>query len=167
MATHETVSNERFSSEGRARINILDIVIIIVVAALIAGLFFRENIVGLFNAEEMADITYSFEIKGMERAKLSNLAVNVSLTDKESGKDMGRIKLVNAVNAYVTEYTSDGTAVKLKKDGYCDAVVTAVAKGFKSDTGVFLGGELLIVPGQTYTIYTTTATYNVTILSVN
>lgn len=158
---------KELSSEGRARINILDIVIIIVFAALIAGLFFRENIVSLFNTEEMADITYSFEIKGMERTKLSNLAENVRLTDKNSGKDMGRIKLVNAVNSYVTEYISDGSAVKIKKEGYCDAVVTAVAKGFKSDSGVFLGGELLIVPGQTYTIYTATVTYNVTILSVN
>jgi hypothetical protein len=136
MATHETVSNERFSSEGRARINILDIVIIIVVAALIAGLFFRENIVGLFNAEEMADITYSFEIKGMERAKLSNLAVNVSLTDKESGKDMGMIQACQRPSTLCYRVHHDGTAVKLKK------MVTASGgdrcrKGIQSDTAFF------------------------------
>lgn len=164
MAANNTVSKEK---SGRARINILDIVILIVFAALIAGMVFRENIISMFHTEEMADITYSFEIKGMERSKLSTLAENVQLTDKNSGKNMGRIKLTNAVNAYVTEYTNDGSAVKIKRDGYCDAVVTAVAKGFKSDTGVFLEGELLIVPGQTFTIYTSTATYNVTILSVN
>jgi hypothetical protein len=166
MASNETASNVN-SSEGRARINILDIVIIIVFAALIAGLFFRESIVSIFNKDDMADITYAFEIKSMERTRLSDLAENVRLTDKNSGKDMGKIKLVNAVNAYVTEYKNDGSAVKIKKDGYCDAVVTASAKGFKSDTGVFLGGELLIVPGQTFTIYTETTSYNVTILSVN
>lgn len=164
MAANETASNKL---ESRIRFNILDIVIIVVIAALVAGLFFRENIIGMFNTEEMSDITYTFEIEGMERTKLSDLAENVQITDKNSGKDMGRIKLVNAVNSYVTEYKTDGTAVKIKRDGYCDAVVTAVAKGFKSDTGVYLDGELLIVPGQTFTIYTSTVTYTMTILSIN
>jgi hypothetical protein len=87
MASNETASNVN-SSEGRARINILDIVIIIVFAALIAGLFFRESIVSIFNKDDMADITYAFEIKSMERTRLSDLAENVRLTDKNSGKDM-------------------------------------------------------------------------------
>jgi len=165
MASNE-ITNDRLS-EYRTRFNILDVVIIVVIAALIAGLFFRENIVSMFKTEEMSDITYVFEIKGLERTKLSSLTENVRLTYKNSGKDMGRIKLVNAVNSYATEYKADGTAVKIKRDGYCDVVVTAVAKGFKSDTGVYLEGELLIVPGQTFTIYTATATYNVTILAVN
>lgn len=91
------------STESRVRFNILDVIIIIVLVALITGLFFRNNIISMLSKNDMVDITYTFEIKEIDRTRLSYLAQNVLLSEKESGKEMGKISTVSSGAAYTTD----------------------------------------------------------------
>ena len=131
----------------KVRFNIIDVIIVILLLAAIAGTIFRDSINGFMKNEKTEEISYTFE--------------------SESKKEMGRVISVQSKQSYVTEYALDGSIMTLEKAGYNDLIVNAVANGFKSDTGIFTDGNILIVPGKSYQINTKTAVFYMTILSVN
>lgn len=155
------------SSKSRVRFNILDIIIIVILIALIAGLFFRNNIIEMLNTDESTTITYTFEIKELDSSRFSYLKHNTLLTERESGGAMGRVISISSSKSVAKEYAVDGSIVNIEKNGYYDVVVKAAADGFKSDTGIFLNGDLLIAPGMNCEIVTETSVYKATILSVD
>ncbi|HAN20271.1 MAG: hypothetical protein A2Y15_07915 [Clostridiales bacterium GWF2_36_10] len=154
-------------AEKRIRFNILDIIIIVLLIALIAGVLFRNNIEELLNPVKSNEIVYTFGIKQVDSIRLSYLTLDTVISEKDSGASMGRIIKVNSERSKVIEYTIDGKEMLIEKDGLFDVTVKAIAGGFKSDTGVFLNGNILIAPGKTYSIFTSTAVFEITILSVD
>lgn len=164
---HQTEGVKMTASENKNRFNILDIIIIIMLIALITGLFFRNNIKELLNSDKSSEITYVFEIKQLDDVRLSYLKPNTLLSEKDRGSAMGRVASVTSQKSVITEYTADGNVIRIEKDELFDVTVKAVASGFKSDTGVFLNGDVSIIPGKSYSIITSIAVYEITILSVN
>lgn len=155
------------TKDSRARFNILDLTIIILIIALVAGIIFRGTITELLYPDSDLTINYTFEVKNIDSARLSFLTEGTALSHKENGKSMGNIVSSVSNNAYAYENSPNGTVNKIMLPDMYDAKVNVAAKGIKSDTGVFINGELLVTPGMTYTIKTTTAVYEVVILSVD
>ncbi|PKM62541.1 MAG: hypothetical protein CVU97_04890 [Firmicutes bacterium HGW-Firmicutes-21] len=155
------------SAENRVRFNILDVLIVLIIIALIIGVFFRNNIVELLSPDKSVEITYTFELKEVDSTRLSYLTQNTPLASRDSGGSMGRIVSVTPSVSVITEYAVDGSIMHLERSGYYDVTVRAVARGYKSDSGVFLDGEVLIAPGMKQYIITATAVYEAIILSIN
>ncbi|HBR31697.1 MAG TPA: hypothetical protein DD733_06400 [Clostridiales bacterium] len=151
----------------KVRFNIIDVIIVILLLAAIAGTIFRDSINGFMKNEKTEEISYTFEIKQADSDMISGLTQGVIFFESESKKEMGRVISVQSKQSYVTEYALDGSIMTLEKAGYNDLIVNAVANGFKSDTGIFTDGNILIVPGKSYQINTKTAVFYMTILSVN
>lgn len=155
------------STEKRINFNIIDVIIVLLLAALIAGVFFRENISELLSTEQGEQITYTFEIKQVDSDSLACLNQNTQLFERDSGNSLGKIISVYSTPSMVTEVAVDGSILQLEKRGYYDLTIKTIVDGFKSDTGFFADGDILIVPGKTYNINTETAVFIITILSVN
>ena len=153
--------------EKRIRFNLLDIIVIIVIIALTVGVFFRNNIVGLLTTDMNGEITYTFKVRDVDSIRLSYLTPNTVLAERDSGLEMGRVVSVLPEKCIITEFAVDGSVINLEKSGYYDITVRATATGLKSETGTFVNGSILVVPGKTVYIITATAVYEATILSID
>lgn len=153
-------------NKSRVRLNILDIIIMILFISLITGFVFRNRIIEMFDTENYVDINYTFEVKELDSTRFSYLSRNVVLKDVKSGIEIGKIASVSGNTAIIDEYTINGNIIKTERIGYYDTYVEATAKGIKSDTGIFIDGEFLIAPGMSLMISTDTSVYKATILSI-
>ncbi len=143
--------------ENKPRLNVMDALIILIIAAVIAaGVYFVAGMGGGTEVGEVADMTAEYKIQFVER----EMAVAQQFVDaKESGETVwvGEKERAEAVIADVvvaparkqTPNADDETVVLAEIPGLYDVTVTLQSKGAETDTEVIAGGRAMHVGEET------------------
>lgn len=149
---------------GKKRINLLDVVIVLVVIAAVAAFFLRGRIQALFKEEANNIITYSYVVTDVEEDTAAFLQAGETLFD-ESGKELGEVLSAVCSDATDAELLPDGRAVEVK-NGKTEISGAVSAKGYEANGFVYLEGGILLIPGGTLTVYTVDAVFTLQITDV-
>ncbi|MBQ8696889.1 MAG: DUF4330 family protein [Clostridia bacterium] len=149
------------------KFNILDVVIIIVAIACVAGLAIRANLADTFSAKEQEAIV-TFRVSGI----LKN-SVDVTFLPG----DAYYCKTMNAFFGYFGEVVerTPASLVSQDKDGIAressvpyrqDIKATMTCKGSFDGDEFFIDGTNRVIPGQTYEIYSRNRRMTIQVVSV-
>ena len=149
----------------KRRINALDVLIVLLIAAMIAAFVFRGQILSVFEEEKSEVVTYSFEITDVEKTHAGYLAKDSTLYNGK-GQSVGKVLSVTAVDGTDEQILADGNAVSVK-NGTLDLSGTVTATGYTVGEFVYLSDGTLLVPGGTLTVSTGEAVYTLTLTDVD
>lgn len=147
----------------KRRINALDVLLILLIAAMIAAFVFRGQILSVFKEEETKIVTYSFVVTDVEKEHASYLKKDQALYNP-SGAEAGTILTVTVEDAMDEQTLSDGHTVQVK-NGALDLAGTVTAVGYTVGEFVYLADGTLLIPGGTIEVSTGEALYTLTVTS--
>jgi hypothetical protein len=129
------------------KISIIDILFILVVAAVCAAFYVKFNVLGVTSkAVDTVPVTYSITISGVRDYTVNSLQVGDLLYDNDNsgGQPVGKITYISVQDAVRTVEKTDGTIVNGPVEGCYDVTLTLIAEGIVS------GGRYLV--NRTYDI---------------
>jgi hypothetical protein len=135
------------------KINIIDIAVILVVIAVIAGVFVRFTGGAGKIVTATRKIEFTVEIDGIRDFTVSALERKGVVTDKRYSVVTGEITDVQTTDAEYDSTRSDGKIVRAPMEDRYTSVVTIVTDGKESDSGYFDTNNEEIAVGREYTIY--------------
>ena len=164
------------------KIHVLDVVIILLVIAVLAGVYFRYNVFdSIGNLQSQSEVQITFSIKNIKDSSKHYVEIGDNVYFKSDGKEFGTI-MESTENSdvalivtpawenfiadegkdmgkYISVNYPQGTRVDAEGKIKCSGVITA-------DGTFLLGGSRYISAGQTETICTERATFEITVLSI-
>ncbi|HHT17452.1 MAG TPA: DUF4330 domain-containing protein [Papillibacter sp.] len=129
------------------KISIIDILFILVVAAVCAAFYVKFNVLDVTSkAVDTVPVTYSITISGVRDYTVNSLQVGDLLYDNDNsgGQPVGKITYISVQDAVRTVEKTDGTIVNGPVEGCYDVTLTLIAEGIVS------GGRYLV--NRTYDI---------------
>ncbi|MBQ8342117.1 MAG: hypothetical protein IJY22_07080 [Clostridia bacterium] len=167
--------SEEKKSSGHFRINVFDVILILLAILCIVGIWQRQNIRRLLEEEQAADAyTVSFEIDCLRDTSLQYLTAGTVLYVKEGdarvilGTIAGEVAVVDASTEkmYITE---DGETIYV--DAYYPEDYSAVkavlnCQGLHHNGGFLAGGSYPLSVNQSVTVYTENADFQICITSI-
>lgn len=135
------------------KINIIDIAVILVVLAVIAGVFVRFTGGAGKIVTATKKIEFVVEVEGVRDFTVDALMRKGAVTNKRYDVVTGEITSVSAKDAVHTSTKSDGTLVDAPMEERYTCLVTIVTDGKESDSGYFDTNNEEIAVGREYTIY--------------
>lgn len=155
----------------KIKFNILDMLIILLIAAALITFIFRNSISEWLSGDDGEEITYTFIIRNTHESIYRLLETDQVLTESQSGKNAGRISAITAKNTVKTEQVRDEDGgyrdIQITVADRYDVTVSAVGDGYHSENGTYLKGNILIAAGKEYTLHTIYGSYDVLIISMN
>ena len=159
----------------RFRINLLDIVLILLAILCVVGVFQRRNIEKLFESgEAMESYSIRFEIRKMRSSTVELLQADTALYLEEDGRrvSLGTIAEAPSVSASVV-YLPDGEGGTVEavypEDAYeylQDVKGTLLCRGVVHDGSFRLEGSTYLAVNQTVKAYTENADFEIRILAI-
>lgn len=152
----------------KSRFNILDILIIITVAAIVTAIALRYDVitkVGLQSSSDDFDITFIVENIQQESEQYFTQGEQFIIT--KSLKPIGTLKEVLDVREakmYVT--TADGKIVKTDIPKRIDLTGVLSCKGRYTDDGYMIGGNQFVAPGKDFIIRSGNIEIMITVLAI-
>lgn len=151
------------------RFTALDFFIIVLVIALIAGVFFRNKIADLFIDNVMSENTeIGFMVEAVDKELLALIPESDSVY--WNGEYLGTMENITSEEAYkITETDLDGDKVldKIALDGKCKIRGNIVVSGRHTDKGLYIGGGNYLTVGKMLEINGTGYTVNVIITEID
>ncbi len=141
--------------KNKVRFNVLDAAIILLAAAMLVTLIFRQNIISAFEKHETAEINYSFTSVPVKFSCAESLPDVTALYLADELKEFGKISEIvkdSASPADPNYVTISGTAT-----------ATAEVKG----DGYYIDGKYLIAAGCKYTVRDGFSEYEITIDAIS
>ena len=135
------------------KINIIDIAVILVVLAVIAGVFVRFTGGAGKIVTATKKIEFVVEVEGVRDFTVDALMKKGAVTNKRYDVVTGEITSVSSKDAVHTSTKSDGTLVDAPMEDRYTCLVTIVTDGKESDSGYFDTNNEEIAVGREYTIY--------------
>ncbi len=172
----EKIKKEK--SKKRHRVHILDFVIILLLLAMLVGIYFRYNIFEMFgNMQTRNTAEISFSVKNIQETTTYFISKGDSVYFKNDGKTFGTI-ISSAENSNKELSASPATETFIinnvpqtvqypAEKGRIDAKGRIECLGTFSSNGTFLlGGSKYLSAGQTYTVCTEKATFEITVTDI-
>ena len=165
------MNEEKKTSKG-IRINILDVVLILLAILCIVGIWQRNNLQKLFASDKnMEDYAITFEISRLPSSFAGYLGAGTELY-VENGDDLltlgtlGQQATTGAATAYL--YTAGGQSVEAlyHPEDLLMARGTLSARGITHDGGFLLGGKMQLSVNQVITAYTELADFEIRITGI-
>ena len=149
-------------SKKKIKFNILDVIVILIVAVLIVAYCFRSNIfTNTFAVSNSSSMKVSVKVEGVRLYTVEAFSEGDSIYDKETGNYLGMITEIKYEPSYETvkldgSQTEDGTAkaVLLESPGRYDVYLNFDATGKISEEGSYINGNKLVAPNSTISIST-------------
>ena len=161
--------------KGGFRINILDIVLILLVILCIVGVWQRSNIQKIFTSgEELDSYTVTFEIRKLRSTAADLLTVNTALYTEDNGMriSLGNLSESPSVSAAVEYmYDESGNIVEAvyPEDDYeylLDVTGKLSCRGITQDGSFLLEGKTYLAVNQTIVAYTEKADFEIRIVGI-
>ncbi len=148
----------------KRRINALDVLIVLLIAAAIAAFCLRGRVRDLFEDGDSHVVTYAYEIADVEPAVADSIQVGKALYSTD-GQPMGDVLTCVRAEATDEQTLADGRTVPVP-NGLLDLSGSVTAVGYVTDGFVYLNGGILLVVGNEITLSTQDALFTVRITSV-
>lgn len=135
------------------KVNIIDIAVILVVIAVIAGVFVRFTGGAGKIVTATKKIQFDVEVEGVRDFTVDALNKKGLVTNKRYDVVTGEITNVTTKDATHQSTKADGTLVNAPMQDRYTCMVTIVTDGKESDSGYFDTNNEEIAVGREYTIY--------------
>ena len=148
------------------KVSVIDIAIVCVILAVIAGLCVRygNKITGAVESEK--NFRYVMKVEKIRDCSVAALEKKGALTDKKSEKNMGEVVDVVSEPATVESTTADGVVTYASYPERRTCYVTIDAHGKESDENYILEDATELSVGRTVDLYTKYIKTSGTIVSV-
>lgn len=160
------------------RFYVLDAVIILLIVAVILGIYFRYSIFDMFgNSRNQVDVEVSFSIKNIKDTTSHYIDIGDSVYVKGEGTQMGVLlasddnsdmPLGNIAPASAT-FVKNGEVINVNypSETRIDAEGRLLCKGIFAQDGAFmLNGDQYLSAGQVLTVCTEKVTVEITVLNI-
>lgn len=139
--------------EIKGKFNVIDILAIILVAVVIAGIAWRfgSNVTTAVKSD--SEFTYTVRVEGIRDYTVNALEKGGKVTDKNSSMDLGEIVDVSVMPAQTASQRADGTIVKSELPDRYTAMVTIKTYGKESDNSYISADSNELSVGRTTDIY--------------
>ena len=153
------------------RVNLLDVVLVLLVILCIVGIFQRANLRALFeNSEEQESFTVTFEARCVRSTTVNTLTKDTVfyVMDGDTRVTLGSLSDISGSVATVYLQDKDGETVKAvyPKDTYYDVTGTLLCRGISNDGSFLAGGKTYLAANQTLCAYTEQADIEIIITSI-
>lgn len=149
-------------TKRKIRFNILDAVVVLLIAVLVIAYVMRSN---LFNStlaiSESVGMEVSVRVEDVRDFTVSAFSVGDNIYDRETGNLLGTITDITANPSYKTveldgSQTEDGAsrAERLENPGRYNLYITFVGTGKISEEGAYINGNKLVAPNSGLAIST-------------
>ncbi len=154
-------------STKRRRWNVIDYMLMLLLAALALSLVLRYNLIGRLTSRlhrENAEIT--FVIEGVRDSFYDAMTVGDTIYLVEKSRVLGELqkKEISAVVEYYEK--TDGSYVAISDDQRCNITGTMTVSGRMTENGFLLGGEEYLAAGSVLSVRTAQLEAVMTVLSV-
>ena len=116
------------------KLNLFDVLIIIVIAVIVAGVFFRAEIRSLFFSDESSSFLMDVQITFLENSRASTVKDGLTVYDSD-GKELGKITAISKTPSSDT-VTIDGVDREVLSTRCSDVTITIMLRGYIAD-GVY------------------------------
>ena len=141
------------TEKKKIRFNGIDLLIVLVIAASIAGVLIRAYGVNrLERAAHTDTVNISFKVTGISDTSGDIFAKNDIYYIADTERIFGRLSDFKTSPTMALIEKTDGTAVSARVPGQIDVSGTFSAEGEMTDAGFLLGGVEYIYINQTYTV---------------
>ncbi|MBQ8302663.1 MAG: hypothetical protein IJX97_03835 [Clostridia bacterium] len=120
------------------------------VAVASVGVFFIRRLFG-YGEEESGRLVYTLKISELDEAFASNISVGDILISADTKEEMGKVVAVAVENAFRESYSESLDAMISSPVPSKKEVTLTVEAGYKSDTGLTVGGIKLLSGGKIHT----------------
>ncbi len=162
-------------TKKKMKFNILDVVVILIIAVLAVAYCFRNNIfANTLSISEPSEMKVSVKVEGVRIYTADAFSVGDNIYDRETGNHLGVISDIKYEPSYESvkldgTQTEDGTAkvVLLETPGRYDVYITFDAVGKINDEGSYINGNKLVAPNSGLSISTQKVITEGRIISIN
>lgn len=150
----------------RRKISVLDAVIILLLVALVAGMFFRSAIVSLVSGIQKANITITFTADPMQSSFTQYFEEGTEVFDADTGVSLGILSDIRRSLTEVTVQLDDGTYVKDTDPLSSTVVGTLTAEGYVKDGCFYLTNGTPVAAGSVFSAEGRLIVFTMTVTSV-
>ena len=145
------------NSKGKIlnKVNIVDILIILLVVVAIIGAYFRFKGSNVVAENESCEFYYSLTVREVRESNKNLLENSIDTSFRLDGKissSMGTLISVESTEATAEIEKTDGSVVSAVVPGKYDVVLTFKVNGYKNDTGYLTPEMQEVCAGKTYSI---------------
>lgn len=149
MSVKKNSTENNRSSGKKFRFNGMDLFIIVLAAAIIAGVFFLRNRTGTASADsesEVVTIEFTLEFRNLKNSVIGYVGEGDAVKDSDSKQTVGHVVSVQSVPYREISYNySDGGAYMADNPDYSDLLITLRATATKDAGGYYSGGVKFLV----------------------
>ena len=177
MSNSKREKNQQKKERRSPRFHILDAVIVILVIAIIAGVYFRYSVFDMLgNLKNQSEAQVTFSVKNIKDTTELYIKINDEVYFKSDGNKFGTVmeiaensdRPLNITPAY-EDFYEDGNAITVNypSETRINAEGKIKCKGiFGQDGSFMLNGSTYLSAGQKYVVCTEKVTLEVTIVSI-
>ncbi len=176
--TKKSINAEKKDRSG-LKIKALDVVIIVLLVAVVAGVYFRYNILDMLTgSRNLKEYTVSFEIKDIQYKTENYINVGDKVYYYDSSEELGTLIeasedaknaliVVPSTKTFVPEGTNQAVEVAYPSNTRIDATGRMVCKGtFSDQSGFLFKGKEHIAPGDVISVKTELVTVNIIVTDI-
>ena len=146
--------------------NVIDLVILLTVAAVIVGCVLRYGSWQNAEPEQLAEAELRFRIEELSVDLLDAVVLGAPLTLAD-GKTVGELRSADFHKTTVLCEDGDGKLIPVERNDVYTVLCSMSAKGLFTDRGFLLEGQTPLAPGHRITLKTPTLTATVLITDIS
>lgn len=146
------------------KLNLFDILIIIVIAVIVAGVFFRAEIRSLFFSDESSSFLMDVQITFLENSRASTVKDGMTVYDSD-GKELGKITAISKTPSSDT-VTIDGVDREVLSTRCSDVTITIMLRGYIADGVYYTRSGMQLLLNDNITVETDALSLSCRILDV-
>lgn len=146
------------------KLNLVDVLIIIVIAVIVTGVFFRAEIRSLFFSDESSSFLMDVQITFLENSRASAIKDGLAVYDSD-GKELGTITAVSKTPSSDT-VTIDGVDREVLSTRCSDVTVTIMLRGYIADGVYYTKSGIKLLLNDNITLETDALSLSCRILDV-
>ena len=146
------------------KLNLFDVLIIIVIAVIVAGVFFRAEIRSLFFSDESSSFLMDVQITFLENSRASTVKDGMTVYDSD-GKELGEITAISKTPSSDT-VTIDGVDREVLSTRCSDVTITIMLRGYIADGVYYTRSGMQLLLNDNITVETDALSLSCRILDV-
>ena len=146
------------------KLNLFDVLIIIVIAVIVAGVFFRAEIRSLFFSDESSSFLMDVQITFLENSRASTVKDGLTVYASD-GKELGTITAVSKTPSSDT-VTIDGVDREVLSTRCSDVTITIMLRGYIADGVYYTRSGMKLLLNDNITVETDALSLSCRILDV-
>ena len=146
------------------KLNLFDVLIIIIIAVIVAGVFFRAEIRSLFFSDESSSFLMDVQITFLENSRASPVKDGLTVYDSD-GKELGNITAISKTPSSDT-VTIDGVDREVLSTRCSDVTITIMLRGYIADGVYYTRSGMQLLLNDNITVETDALSLSCRILDV-